>query len=184
MPRFKAPCARCGELTRSHLCETCTKTDERRRIREHTKQPTKPPEQRGYDHNWRKLSERARRLQPWCTMCGTRDNLTADHTPEAWQRVNAGKPIGLEHVDVLCQSCNVKAGAARGNNVTRPYKRPTVQQQANHPHSHPKRSQSHTDTLGGMGKPTTGLLPPGHDCLDDLMRMNVVKGSGFGGGSW
>ena len=68
---------------------------------------------RGYDAAWQQLSKRARRLQPFCSDCGTTDDLTTDHTPAAWQRRAEGKPIRLQDVDVCCRSCNAKRGRAR-----------------------------------------------------------------------
>ena len=44
---------------------------------------TRCPEHRGYDRRWRVLSERARKLQPWCSDCGATEDLQADHSPEA-----------------------------------------------------------------------------------------------------
>lgn len=102
----------CGQLTDATYCD------------DHTYK--KPPPVRvndrdadGYDWRWRKLSLRARKLQPWCTDCGTADDLTGDHTPEAWQRKADGKTIRLQDIDVVCRVCNIKRGAARGDNVTR-----------------------------------------------------------------
>ena len=86
-------CADCGELTDRARCQTC-----------------RPPEDkpsatsRGYDSTWAKLSTRARRLQPFCTDCGTREDLTADHSQEAWTRRQHGKPIRLRDVAVVCRS--------------------------------------------------------------------------------
>lgn len=73
---------------------------------------------RGYDWRWRTLSERARKLQPFCSDCGAVHDLTTDHTPEAWQRVAEGKVIRLEDVDVVCRRCNAERGAARGPRIT------------------------------------------------------------------
>lgn len=107
------PCAEfnCGELATGTYCPAHThKKPPNRSI------PTEPPAARGYDQAWRKLSERARKLQPFCTDCGTREDLTADHSPEAWARKAAGKTIRLRDITVLCLPCNVRRGAARGNN--------------------------------------------------------------------
>lgn len=96
------PCLDCGEVT------------DRNRCPDH-RQDSKPQSQlRGYDYDWRKLSARARRLQPFCTDCGATDGLQADHTPEAWERKAAGKPIRLQDVAVVCGPCNRARGAARG----------------------------------------------------------------------
>jgi 5-methylcytosine-specific restriction protein A len=53
-------------------------------------------------------------LQNFCTDCGSVEDLQADHTPEAWARKAAGKPIRLRDVDVVCGECNRRRGAARG----------------------------------------------------------------------
>lgn len=70
--------------------------------------------QRGYDAAWDRLSRRARRLQPWCTDCGSTERLEGDHSPEAWAAKAAGKPIKLTMIDVVCGRCNIARGAARG----------------------------------------------------------------------
>lgn len=101
------PCATCGELAEGTYCTTHQPRDLR----------IKDSHAAGYNHTWRKLSQRARRLQPFCSVCGTSKDLTTDHTPTAWKRKEAGLPIRLQDVDVLCRSCNSKAGAARGKNA-------------------------------------------------------------------
>ena len=50
-----------------------------------------------YGNQWRKLSERLRKEQPWCTMCGYDQDLTVDH-------VIPGTIAG--GLIVLCRSCN------------------------------------------------------------------------------
>lgn len=76
----------------------------------------------GYDRAWRSLSIRARRLQPFCSDCGTVDDLTVDHSTEAWERKAEGKAIRLEDVDVVCRACNSARGPARprGGNPDEP----------------------------------------------------------------
>lgn len=59
------------------------------------------------------MSKRARRLQPWCSDCGSVEDLTTDHSVAAWERKDAGKAIRLEDVDVVCRSCNSRRGRAR-----------------------------------------------------------------------
>lgn len=73
---------------------------------------------RGYGYRWEQLSKRARRLQPFCTDCGSTHDLTADHTVEAWKRHDAGLPVRLKDIEVVCRSCNTDRGAARGDNAT------------------------------------------------------------------
>lgn len=104
------PCVDCGELSPEARCpdhrpaQTPKKESNTRR--------------RGYGHRWQKLSARARQLQPFCTDCGTTENLTADHSPAAWKVHEKGKAIPLELIDVVCTSCNNKRGAARGHHIT------------------------------------------------------------------
>lgn len=97
------PCLDCGEPTEAAHCP------------EHVR-PSSPKvsaSERGYDAAWQRLSAKARRLQPFCSDCGATEDLQADHTPEAWERKAAGRPIRLQDVDVVCGPCNRKRGAAR-----------------------------------------------------------------------
>lgn len=89
------------------------------RCPEHTVDTKPTAHARGYDAAWTRLSKRARRLQPFCTDCGSTEDLQCDHTPQAWARKAAGKPIRLRDVQVLCGPCNRAAGAARGRSATR-----------------------------------------------------------------
>lgn len=110
----KSICSECGaayeRVARTSKCDDCQPT-ERQRDRYTPKQDSY---QAGYDYAWQKLSRKARKLSPFCQECGATDDLTTDHTPEAWNRKNAGKAIRLQDVAVLCRSCNSSAGAARG----------------------------------------------------------------------
>lgn len=96
------PCLDCGEPTEQTRCADCRLPD------------SKPSAAaRGYDYRWSKLSARARKLQPFCSDCYSTEDLTTDHSPTAWARKAAGKPIRLRDVDVVCRSCNGKRGRAR-----------------------------------------------------------------------
>lgn len=108
MSPLPRPCLDCGEpTTPGPRCPDCTPTSRAPRASRAA----------GYDTAWDKLSRRARKVQPWCTDCGTEHDLTADHSPEAWARKAAGKVIRLRDVDVVCRSCNSKRGAARGESA-------------------------------------------------------------------
>ena len=107
MTGLPKPCLVCGEPAEGTRCPDHQQPD--RPARTHALSPAR----RGYDAAWRKLSARARRLQPWCTDCGATDDLTTDHSPEAWRRHDTGKPIRLQDVDVVCRSCNSRRGPAR-----------------------------------------------------------------------
>lgn len=104
------PCLECGEPSAESRCP-----DHRLDAHRQT------AHQRGYNSRWRRLSKRARELQKFCSDCGAVDNLQADHSPEAWRRHNAGKPIRLQDIDVVCGPCNRTRGAARG--TTKPLTR-------------------------------------------------------------
>lgn len=91
------PCAVCGVPSPGPRCE------------EHTLSFY----QSGYDAAWQRLSKRARRLQPFCLDCGTDQDLTTDHSREAWRRKAQGKSIRLQDVAVRCRACNTRKGSAR-----------------------------------------------------------------------
>ena len=112
MSALLKPCAGCGDLAATAWCETC-KPPKREPY-------PKRPRQLGYDTAWDKLSKRARKLQPWCTDCGATDDLTCDHSEQAWQRKADGLPIRLDDVDVVCRSCNGKRGRARPTTASTP----------------------------------------------------------------
>lgn len=105
------PCMKCGVLSPTTTCPEHTIVSER--------YPKGNTTQRGYGSAWQKLSRRARRLQPFCTKCGSNEDLTLDHSEEAWEAFEAGKPITLALVTVLCRSCNSQKGQARPNNTER-----------------------------------------------------------------
>lgn len=105
---LRRPCLKCGEPVHGSYCEQHTPTGTSKRDNQ----------AKGYGWTWQKLSRRARRIQPWCTDCSTIHDLTADHLPEAWRRRDAGLPIRLQDVDVVCRGCNTKRGSARGDTPT------------------------------------------------------------------
>ena len=107
-------------------CIVCGEPSEQSRCSEHRGHRVKiSATARGYDSSWDRLSAKARKLQPFCSDCGAVNDLQCDHTPEAWQRKAAGKPIRLQDVDVVCGPCNRARGAARGNTApTRGYTPP------------------------------------------------------------
>lgn len=115
MTRLQSVCPECGAVferqTSAAYCETCRPPDTRPRT------AAKREANKGYGARWNRLSKRARKLQPFCSDCGTMDDLTADHTEEAWKRGKAGKLIRLQDIDVVCRSCNSSRGPARGDKV-------------------------------------------------------------------
>lgn len=117
---MRQPCIECGELYeldgRTAHCDRCRPKPDERHQPNRKRRGTR--HQRGYDNDWARLSKRARELQPWCSDCGTTDDLTADHSTTAWQRRAAGKTIRLRDIDVVCRVCNSERGAARGSEAT------------------------------------------------------------------
>ncbi|MCK1804074.1 hypothetical protein MTQ12_13615 [Brevibacterium sp. R8603A2] len=108
MSRLFKPCITCGLPGPDRYCP------------EHTparRMPKESPRKRGYDSTWDRLSIRARKAQPFCLDCGRTDDLTTDHSAEAWERYEQGKVIRLEDVAVRCRSCNSMKGDPRN---TRP----------------------------------------------------------------
>ena len=115
MARLQSVCPECGHVFErdndNANCRDCRAPDTRERT------ATKVESDAAYDYRWRQLSKKARKLQPFCTDCGSPYDLTADHTEQAWQRYYAGKTVRLQDIDVVCRSCNSERGAARGDNI-------------------------------------------------------------------
>jgi 5-methylcytosine-specific restriction protein A len=94
-------------------CIVCGEPSPRTRCNQHdlsnpTYNPNRAtPRERGYDTTaWRKLSKKAREAQPWCSECGTTQDLTTDHL--RWPART------LRDVQVLCRTHNSAKGAAEG----------------------------------------------------------------------
>lgn len=96
-------CVDCGEPSTSTRCP------------QHQTNRKGTAKSRGYDWTWAKLSKRARIMSPLCCDCGSTHDLQGDHSPEAWARKAAGKPLRLQDIAIRCGACNRAAGAARGN---------------------------------------------------------------------
>lgn len=118
------PCLRCGEPSSGSWCDE--HGPERGPRQDHDLNST----QRGYDNRWRRLSERARQLQPWCSDCGTTDDLTGDHL--RWPART------LRDVDVVCRACNSRRGALRTRGETPRSRAHDRRQAAGKPISHPE----------------------------------------------
>lgn len=92
MTRPQRPCLGpgCGALTRNPggRCRPC----------EQAHQKTRNANRPQYAGTWQATSKRARKEQPWCSVCGTTQNLTLDH----------------ETLSVQCRACN---SAHRGTTV-------------------------------------------------------------------
>lgn len=117
-PRLQSVCPNCGQVftrdSRQANCEDCRpKRDHVFKERDRGKTAA-----RGYGARWQRLSKRAREMSPFCEDCGSPDDLTADHSVEAWRRVEAGKVIRLQDISVVCRSCNSERGAARGESAS------------------------------------------------------------------
>lgn len=104
------PCIECGEPSNN---ERCDEHKLRGKDKPNGGRHILSARERGYDNAWRRLSEKARKLQPFCSDCGATTDLQTDHSEEAWKRKAAGKAIRLCDVDVVCGPCNRRRGAAR-----------------------------------------------------------------------
>ena len=121
--KLKTPCIDCGAIADNTRCSACSTKHETARQRGRV-QVKKSSTERGYGSTWRRLSERARQLQTFCSDCGATNDLQADHTPEAWKRYEKGLPIRLSDIDIVCGPCNRTRGAARGKHARSDSKRP------------------------------------------------------------
>lgn len=135
------PCLDCGVPCRGPRCPSCRSTKARRVLS--GRKPSASA--RGYDSAWRKLSARAIRMQPWCSSCFATDDLTLDHSAEAWAARDAGQVITPDMVLVLCRKCNSAKGAARTLNGTN--SRTQAGDTGTGGHG-PTRGQGLPDTLG------------------------------------
>lgn len=134
------PCLDCQTPARGPRCPACRKA-KARAVRV-VSGPGTSSTAKGYDASWTRLSLRARREQPWCSSCFATDDLTLDHSPEAWAARDAGQVITPDMVTVLCRRCNSAKGAARS--LT----------QGGDP------DQGDTGTTGGQGLPDTHVNLP------------------------
>jgi 5-methylcytosine-specific restriction enzyme A len=99
MKRFNTPCLYCGVISRGSVCRQCKAAIESKDIKRQERH-------RAYDYEWQKLSRLARKIQPWCSRCGTNKDLTADHILSL---ENGGSNI-IENIMILCRKCNSSKG--------------------------------------------------------------------------
>lgn len=102
------PCLRCGELSPESYCPEHRRERWNRRVSRSSE----------YGPNWTALSRKCRKLQPWCTQCGSTEQLETHHTVEAWLKLKHVGALTFSDAEkglliVLCHRCNVAAGAAR-----------------------------------------------------------------------
>lgn len=115
----RKPCLECGEPSDDSRCPPCACIHAASTPRNHARdnerrnaQGIRSSTARGYDSQWRRLSERARRFQPFCSDCGTTNNLSSDHL--RWPATC------LADVAVVCAPCNNRRGARRTLNTAIP----------------------------------------------------------------
>lgn len=108
-PSCSAPFTRDGESAGAY-CTECRPANGTAAARRLTDLYRGTRHERGYDNAWLRLSARARKRQPFCLDCGATDDLTTDHSAEAWRRKAEGKVIRLKDVDVVCRRCNSERG--------------------------------------------------------------------------
>lgn len=119
---IQRPCLTCGELTTSSTrCDDCRRARDREAEAVRYARDGRRQRREGHESAaWRRLSKKARKMQPWCNLCGRRANelepyerLELDHLPSAWDKYEHNKPILLTDVQVLCNTCNTKIGSSR-----------------------------------------------------------------------
>ena len=101
------PCAQCGDIiaTGTYCTECKPKPAATTKVRP-----------KGHVHTnttrWKRLSDKARKLQPWCVDCGAHDDLTGDHIIP----VSEDPTLAYEvlNIAVRCRTCNSR----RGNRCT------------------------------------------------------------------
>ena len=59
---------------------------------------------------WQRVRAQVLAAQPWCSECGSRQHLGADHIVPA----KDGGPNTIENCQVLCSSCNGRKRSAEG----------------------------------------------------------------------
>ncbi|WP_078912724.1 HNH endonuclease [Streptomyces sp. NRRL S-646] len=59
-----------------------------------------------YDAQWQRLRAEAIRAQPYCSFCGSAEDLTGDHIIP----LSKGGTNEASNVRVLCRSCNSRRG--------------------------------------------------------------------------
>lgn len=98
-------CLDCGEASPESRCPDCARKHATNAAR---LQPRASKRARGYGPGWRATSARARKAQPWCTDCGTTEQLGLDHlVPLALGGKRTGLVLGVD-AEVVCASCNTR----------------------------------------------------------------------------
>ncbi len=112
------PCAQpgCGALvagqTRCAQHQRSVRTD----LPAWTKQVRPSSAFQGYDAEYRRNRKLLLEYQPWCSACGTTENLTADHILAYSQ----GGGNGFDNLQVLCRSCNSRKSRQEAKVWVRP----------------------------------------------------------------
>jgi 5-methylcytosine-specific restriction endonuclease McrA len=130
------PCLSCGELSQQSRCP------------EHQPKPkaTTKLRPKGHVHTnptrWKRLSDKARKLQPWCLDCGTHDDLTGDHIIP----VHEDPSLAYEvlNIAVRCRSCNGRRGANVTEEERHAVRWAIAARKARNTRFHPPRSTSTT----------------------------------------
>lgn len=101
------PCLDCGRATRNgSRCPACAAVhDAAKQAKRDELRGTRT--ERGYDNDWLRLSRAAIKQQPWCSECGSGEDLTADHVIPLGQ----GGLSEKSNVRVLCRRCNGRKAA-------------------------------------------------------------------------
>lgn len=92
------PCLACGTPGPSSYCDDC--------------RPADKPRPRGHIHTnptkWKKLSQKLRRMSPFCELCPATGRLTVDHVLPVADYPELA--YAVENCRVLCHTCNSRRG--------------------------------------------------------------------------
>lgn len=102
------PCLDCHRNTSNgSRCPACQKSmDSKMAASRERRRGTRT--QRGYDNRWGKISKAARSAQPFCSRCGTTEDLTTHHVVPKAQGGTAEQGVA-----VLCRTCHAALHAGR-----------------------------------------------------------------------
>ncbi|MGI8938515.1 MAG: HNH endonuclease [Iamia sp.] len=133
MTTIPRPCLTCGTpTTLGPRCPECARPIDRARD---ARRAARRPDLRS--HRWRKTSERARKRQPFCGICGSPDRLEVHHSVSPLDGGPAIPALDGVEAEVLCQRC--------------------------HQREHRKKSESDSQNQGGHPVDLGVLDPRGRD---------------------
>lgn len=102
------PCIECGELGQNSRCTDCQTAHRKSYGNSAPTEHRKAHPAFANRTRWKKLSQRLRRAQPWCDLCGREDRLTLDHIIPIREAPQLAYDVA--NLRVLCIHCNSERG--------------------------------------------------------------------------